>query len=279
MELPPLRRFDVTKRELDTKAWNRKVAPDPSHYSVFVDEPAIFYLDGEPFGFYLPITADETAALRTAAQTIEYQEGYRTVGLKSRSRVIGYQPRLTIRRDFCSTAGLARESPEAHAALCKGAAIAAQYFKAAFPAQYAEQDAVVREQTKACWILPDSFYTSGICNWDNQLRYHFDAGNFKGTWNSMFTFKRDLEGGYLAIPEIDVCLAVRDGTLSLFPAATFMHGVTPFKKMSPRAYRYTLVFYALQQMCHCGTPAEELERIRRVKTDREKRRKGTPSVE
>lgn len=274
MELPPLRRLDVTKREVDTKAWRLKVAPDPSHYSIFIDEPTVLYMDGRPAGLYVPMPPEEVAPMRAALQSLEYQETYRTNGLKTRSRVVGYQPRITIRRDYCTTAILASENPQAHSTICAGAALASEYFRQLFPAEAAEQEALVREQTKECWILPNSWYTSGICNWDNQLRYHFDAGNFVGTWNAMFTFKRDLEGGFLAVPELDLCFAVRDGTLSIFNAEALLHGVTPFKKLSPRSYRYTVVFYALKQMCNCGTPAEELERIRRVKTEREHRRRS-----
>lgn len=271
---PSLPRVDLVSREVDTKAWKLKVVPDPSHYSRVLDEPALLYVDGRPAGMYVIPPAEETAAARAAVQTIEYQTTARTAGLKTTSRVIGYQPRITVRRDYCTAAALAHEAPAQHAALCSGAALATRYLEHYFPEQLDMQRRIVNDATKPGWVLPGSHYTSGICNWNNQLRYHFDGGNFPDTWNSMLTFKKDIEGGYLAIPELDVALAVRDGSLSVFNAQGFLHGVTPFKKLSPRAYRYTVVYYALQGMCRCGTPLEELERIRSVKTEREQRRRS-----
>lgn len=267
-----MRRVDLTKRELDTKAMVRKVAPDPSHYSQVIDEPCVLYVDGALAGFYGVLPEEEVAPLRQAVQQIHYQDTYRTGGLKTTSRVIGFQPRVTIRRDFCTAAALANEAPLQHAQLCSGAAIATRYLRNHCPDQLARQEAILRERVKPEWVLPDAAYTSGICNWNNQLRYHFDQGNFEGTWNAMLTFKKDIEGGYLAVPELDVALAVRDGTLSVFNAQGLMHGVTPFKKLSPRAYRYTVVYYALSGMCQCGSRAQELERIRTVKAQREQKR-------
>lgn len=274
MQFPNLPRIDLTSREMDTKSMQRKVVPDPSHYSRVIDEPCILYVDGEPGGLYLTPPTEQTGQIRQAVQQIEYQSTARTGGLKTTSRVIGYQPRITVRRDFCTAAALARENPSAHIALCSGAALASQYLRHYFPEQTAVQEATVRKDTRPEWILPDTHYTSGICNWNNQLRYHFDTGNFPGTWNSMLTFKKDLEGGFLAVPELDIAFAVRDGSLSIFNAQGFLHGVTPFKKLSPRAYRYTIVYYALQGMCRCSSPAVELERIRTVKTQREQRRRS-----
>lgn len=210
--------------------------------------------------------------IRQAVMHIKYQSTARTAGLKTTSRVFGFQPRVTIRRDFCTVAALAREAPPEHNALCLGARLASTTLCHYAPDQYAQQEKILTQSVKQDWILPHSIFTSGIVNWNNQLRYHFDAGNFEGSWNAMLTFKKDMEGGYLAIPEVDAALAVRDGTLSIFNAQGLLHGVTPFKKLSPRAYRYTIVYYALQGMSHCGTLPEELARIRAVKTEREKKR-------
>lgn len=274
MNLPPLQRVDLTTREVDTDAWKRKVAPDPSHYSTVIDSPSLLYVNGQRAGVYMPLPEGELAPVRMACQRIEYQATYRTAGLKTTSRVFGYQPRIAIRRDFCTSAALARESPHEHGWLCGGAGLVSRYLRQLFPDEMALQEKIVAERTKPEWVLPNTHYTSGIVNWNNQLRYHFDAGNYPDTWNAMLTFKKDIEGGYLAVPELDCAFAVRDGTLSVFNAQGFMHGVTPFKKLSPRAYRYTVVYYAMEGMCRCGSHLQELERIRMVKTSREQKRRG-----
>lgn len=272
MTLP---RVELQKREMDTKAMWRKVAPKPEDCSRLIDESCELWMEGRPVGIYLVLPESEVSPIRQAVQNIKYASGYRTVGLKSTSRVIGFQPRVAIRHDYCTAAALAHEDPQAHNALCSGAAIASRYFEQYLPEAFNEQEEFVRGKVRPEWILPNGgFYTSGICNWNNLLRYHFDAGNIPGTWNAMLTFKKDIQGGHLAIPELDVALAVRDGTLAIFNAQGLIHGVTPFRKLSPKAYRSTIVFYALQGMCHCGTPVQELERIRQVKTLREQKRRG-----
>lgn len=238
-----------------------------------LDEDALLYIDGAPAGFYLTLPEGQVGQIRHAVQSIKYNSEFRTSGLKTCSRVFGFQPRITIRRDFCTAAELAREAPPAHAALCAGATTVSSYLEKLFPDVAHKQGAIVRERIKDGWVLPSSPYTSGIVNWDNQLRYHFDKGNLPGTWNAMLTFKKDVDGGFLAVPELDVAFAVRDGSLTVFNAQGFMHGVTPWRKLSPRAYRYTVVYYALHGMCNCGTPKEELERIRAVKTQRELKRR------
>jgi hypothetical protein len=272
--LRSLQRVDLTEREVPTKAWKLKVLPDPSHYATVIDQPSVLYLNGKPAGLYVSLDETEVGCIRAAVRAIEFHTTARTGGLKTTSRVIGYQPRVTVRRDFCTSAALSFEDPRSHEALCEGAGLVSRHFHQAFPEEYVQQAKIVREAAKADWILPNSFYTSGICNWNNLLRYHHDGGNFPGTWNAMLTFKKDIEGGFLAVPELNVALAVRDATLSIFNAQHFLHGVTPFRRLSATAYRYTIVYYALQGLCNCGTPAEELQRIRNVKTDRERRRRS-----
>ena len=195
-----LPRVDLKKRDVDVKAWWRKIAPDSSHYSTLLDTSSLLFVDGEPAGFYVTLPEDEVFQIRQACQAIEYQSTYRTVGLRTCSRVIGFQPRLALRRDYCTSVALERESPESHSALCAGAALVAKYLQGYFPEQHAAQARIVQERVKPEWVLPGSHFTSGIVNWNSQLRYHFDAGNFPGTWNAMLTFKKDIDGGYLAIP-------------------------------------------------------------------------------
>lgn len=265
-------RVDVQRKALDIKGWVRERAPTVNDYSRVIDEDCVLYLDGAPVGLYMKLPEAELAPIRAAVQRIEFIKGYRTQGLKSTSRVVGFQPRVTVRRDFCTVAALAREAPGAHQAICDGAALSTRELLRHVPEVGGKHAAIVSEKVKPEWTLSNSSYTSGIVNYNNPLRYHHDAGNLPGTWNAMLTFKKDIEGGYLSVPELDIAFAVRDGTLSIFNAQGLLHGVTPFKKCSTTAHRYTLVYYALAGLCHCGTATEELARIKLVKTQREKKR-------
>lgn len=51
-----------------------------------------------------------------------------------------------------------------------------------------------------------------------------------------------------------------------------MHGVTPIIKTHRDGYRFTVVYYSLEQMWKCLTITQELARIRNVKTQREAKR-------
>lgn len=250
-------------------------APKAEDYARLINTDCLLYIGGKLAGIQLQLPEQQVSRMRAAVQAIEYQTTARSAGLKTTSRVIGYQPRMTTRRDFCTAAALAKEAPRAHSDICQGAVLASDILAEHLPEQHAQQRDLLGAKIRAGWQLNGGCFTSGICNWNNQLRYHYDGGNLPSTWNAMFTFKRDLAGGYLSVPQLGIALGVPDASLTIFNAQGFMHGVTPFRKLTGRAYRYTVVFYAMAGMCHCGTPAEELGRIRKLKTDRENKRRST----
>lgn len=267
-----MKRLDLKRHEVDTDAWWRKVAASDSHFSVVIDEPFLGFEGDELRVVYLHVDPEKTAALRTAVQTIRYEKGYRTVGLKSCSRVFGFQPRLTIRRDFCSAAGLSLESPREHDAIVQGGERASELFKQFHPAQFQAQSDILKAKVRPEWTLPGGVFTSGIVNYNNELRYHFDAGNFPNCWSGMYVFSSDVRGGSLSLPEFKIAVELRNSSLIFFNGATVFHGVTPIHKKSLRGARYSIVYYALRDMCKCLSAAEELERIRQVKTQREIKR-------
>ena len=84
----------------------------------------------------------------------------------------------------------------------------------------------------------------------------------------MIAFRNKIEGGRLSLPEYNLGLEIDDSTVTLFDGQKILHGVTPIQYLSPESYRFTLVYYSLSQMWKCTTPKEELERIKRVKTQR-----------
>src|SRR6185369_973882 len=121
-------------------------------------------------------------------------------------------------------------------------------------------------------------FTSGIINDNNPLAYHYDSGNFKGVWSAMFGFKRHVEGGHLSVPELvdtdnrALGFEIADKSLLLFDGQGLLHGVTPIRKTRAEARRFTVVFYSLQQMWKCEPVESEVQRIRRIRTERERKR-------
>lgn len=248
-----------------------------------VSGSAVIEVDGKPAIVYIaPVEeAQEMEALRRALMKIRYIDDYRTAGLKTNSRVIGYQPRVTLRRDFCTVASSSHEHPAEHAVAVDGARIASGYYERWNPAGY--RDHLEKAQRiRPEWRLLSTPFTSGIINDNNPLKYHFDSGNIKGAWSAMFGFKRGIEGGHLACPELRVAdgpdagkvigFEIADKSLLLFDGQGTLHGVTPIRKTRPDAHRFTVVYYSLAQMWNCLEPGEEVTRIQKLRTEREHRR-------
>lgn len=198
----------------------------------------------------------------------------RTSGLPSTSRVFGYEPRRTIRQDYCKATILTSEEPEVHAVLAAWAGVLADHYARLLPDQ-AREHRLVASGVRREYLLPGRMFTSGIVNRSNRLRYHQDRGNKPGLWSAMLVLRHAMSGGHLHVPEYDALLELPHGALLLFNGADLWHGVTPMVEERADAVRYSLVFYTLAGMWRCLPPAEELERIRQVKTGREQRRART----
>ena len=84
----------------------------------------------------------------------------------------------------------------------------------------------------------------------------------------MVAFRDKVEGGHLAIPEYNIGLEIADLSLTFFAGQEVLHGVTPFHT-NQGGYRYTLVYYTMNQMWKCEDVSTEVARIRQRKTTRE----------
>ena len=200
---------------------------------------------------------------------IKYNTTLRTRGLRTTSRIFGYMPRETIRKDFCSSTSLAREYPQEHKTICDFASLLSKFYKNHCPDMYDYHEKVVKDKIKDEWIIDQSPFTSGIINKNNPLKYHLDAGNIKHVFSNMVCFKKDCTGGHLSIPEFNIGLEIADKTMLFFDGQSIMHGVTPFNLKSIQAYRFTIVYYTLHQMWKCEPIDKEIARIKTVKTNRE----------
>lgn len=268
---------ELAPQALDLTEYVKRTALERDYKELYTRE-TLFTFQGEPFLYYGFLDGDCSDLVRTL-QRIEYQTSTRTGGLKTVSRVFGYQPRVALRRDFCSATSLSTQDPEANALMLSyGKQLTARY-RATFPAVYEKQATAVRERVRPEWAMPETVFTSGIINKNNPLKYHFDAGNFKGVCSCMIGFKRDVAGGYLSIPEFNIALEIGDRSISIFDGQSLLHGVTPIRKLSPMAYRYTAVYYALEQMWKCEPLELELARIRNLKTAREIKRANSVVVD
>lgn len=210
------------------------------------------------------------AALHEAASKIKYPtNAKRTNGLPVKNRSFGFTTRNVIRGDYCSAASLARESSRVHIELCDFAAEIASVYSQCLPAAFEDHARRAINRIASEWNLGDQdVFTSGNANRNNAIAYHYDTGNIKGACSAMIVLRRSVSGGELILPEYDVGIYLDDGDCLFFDGQGLLHGVTPLV-VENGGYRISLVYYTLDQMWKCLTGTQELERIKKEKTERE----------
>lgn len=264
----------VERRAVDFSAYKMRSAIE-TDCGTLISESVSFWCDGKNTLNYIEreeLPEFNLQELVGVVRGIEYNETFRTAGMKTRSRIFGYMPRNVLRKDYCAPTKLVNEAPNKHGVIVGAADWLDQVYLSVSRETYERHREMSDLKVLPEYRLGRSVFTSGIINYNNPLRYHFDTGNYRGVWSAMITLKHQIIGGYLALPEYDVMLELKHGSVLLFDGQGILHGVTPFQTLSKDAFRYTLVFYSLLGMWKCQTITEELARIRNLKTQRERKR-------
>lgn len=225
---------------------------------VAVDENGVVQL------VYMQLPEDENyTKLKLVMKSLKYGKSTRVSGLSTESTIFGFQPPVPLRgRPYCSMTGLASNSPKVDAYMawyCK------KNIMPLFEEHYAENLAQHLESIKEVkkeWLMKDIPFTGGVINKSNQLNYHTDIQNIKGSINAMIYFVRDTDGGELSLPLYGVSIKPKDRYVLLF-RNDLVHGVTPINKINKDAYRFSVVYYANAGMDKCGTIQEELAKARK----------------
>lgn len=268
-----MRTIEIRGKDIDLKSYKARSAYEPDA-STFIDFDCLITDGNKPVILYKKLDID-TSRLRRAVRSIKYATSTRTNGLKTTSAIFGYRPRVVLRNDYCTATAMATQDKANHDIIAGFASELTQYYKEYFPEIFSTHTEMVEARVKGDWVIPGSPFTSGIVNKNNPLKYHHDSGNFKGVLSNMVVFKRDTKGGHLSCPEYDLMFECADNTVVIFDGQSILHGVTPIQHMTKDAYRYSVVYYSLEQMWKCDTVDEELVRIRAKKLERElKRRKS-----
>jgi hypothetical protein len=271
----------LKKKEIELNEYIKRTALE-SDYKTLITEPTIIVDedDGELKIVYDHLAQLDTSDIVAALKKIKYHEGQRARGLVSRSRIIGYRPRLEMRGDYCSSTSMATEFPAEHALVTEFALKLEEYYKTYHEEGYKKHKELTEGKVKAAYrIQGKSIFTSGIINKNNPLKYHYDTGNFKDVYSCMVVFKKDITGGYLSVPAYDVAFQLPNNAIFLFDGQSILHGVTPIKFDSEDAHRFSIVYYSLKRMWQCLEIDDELARIRKKKTSRERSRAKVPLTE
>lgn len=138
--------------------------------------------------------------------------------------------------------------------------------------QFGKHRDIVRAKVRPEYMASEVF-TSGIINHTTQLPYHTDAGNFSGCWSLMLVLKSpQIGGGNLIIPEYSAELDLQNGSVVIFNGAELLHGVSRIYNPDPdNEYRFSIVFYSMEQLWQCKSPTEELANVRKMRTELESR--------
>lgn len=263
---------DIIKKHVDYKQYVKRSAKE-SDFSLLIRESLIVKDEkGNPVVVYLEIPDMPSIKMVEVLQSIEYDVNKRSRGLATRSKIFGYMPRDTMRKDYCSSTAMARNMPEAHEYVTGFGRLLTGFYEKYCPEMFKVHEKIANDKIANDWKIHGTPFTSGIINKNNPLKYHFDGGNVSKVYSNMVCFRKDCEGGHLSIPEYDIGLEISNKSILLFDGQSIMHGVTPFHLSTIKAYRYTLVYYTLKAMWSCEPIDKELARIRTRKNERELRR-------
>jgi hypothetical protein len=278
-----VRRFELTRRPISAELARRSAAE--SDTDIIYSEPGIYCHDGEPVIIYGRLEQRHDKML-WAVRTFGFSPDTRgthggnlqngiTRGreITGESRIFGFAPPVAYNplANFCRPASSYQSHPAQHSVICEFGSLLTSIYQAAAP-EVAARHTTLLKGTRPEWVLPGTLFTSGIVNKNNSLKYHLDRGNLESVMSCMVVFRQFCEGGYLSIPEFNARWMLDDHSYFLFDGQSYLHGVTPIKRLNKKAYRHSVVYYALRAMEKCGSVMEELSRARAEKRAREQRR-------
>jgi hypothetical protein len=254
------------RRPVDVKELIRTGAPERA---ATIEEPTIVR-DAETGALVCVVARfpGDLARYRWGVLNLPLDTTVRAGGIRNRSRVFGYSSRRELmRRNACRCSAAALEAPEAHSIVADSATELSAEVRRLAPERAEPDETLAKSMIDGDWLMGESWWTSGVLNFNSPLAYHFDANNAP-VWNAMVSIRKGVRGGHLHVPAYDLVLACRDGDVAFFPAYQELHGVTPLKVRAD-GYRFTAVYYTIEGMKNCLPVADEVAHGARGRTQAE----------
>lgn len=133
-------------------------------------------------------------------------------------------------------------------------------FAASLPDRYAAQQAVV-QQTSDDFYISGTVFTTLTVNMSFVTAIHQDAGDLKAGFGVMSALRAgDFSGCYTCFPQYRVAADMQTGDVLLADVHEW-HGNTPLHATG-RYERLSLVYYYRENMQHCDSAAEEVEKAK-----------------
>lgn len=257
-----MKRIDLTQVEHNTKIGDACEYKEPN-----VTEDSIFYVDGEPIGFYLTKMPEKMCKLADLANAELLTKNVPKT-MMNRPTVKGYDKKTgkgiyEYRSQFSTIIGSCPPKPHMRRPYPSHLSVhtvkTAQTFikamlllaeeselliKQILPKQYEKQIELFR-QVPDKWKFGNIF-TSSISNFNISAPFHRDTGNIVNTVNAIICKRFNSKGGDLHIPDYDATIGQQDNSILVYPAWRNVHGVTPIIPTRKGGYRNSLVFYPLK---------------------------------
>lgn len=249
---------------------SRKTGEECEYIEPNVTEDCIFYVDGEPIGFYLTKMPDKMCKLANLAdaefrsknvpksmlaragklralQAGKSKEEANLIDVEQFSTIIGsVPPKALMRREYKNRSSVhgVKSAQTFIKAMLLLAKESEQLIKELLPKQYEQQIQLFKEVPNK-WRFANLF-TSSISNYNISAPFHRDAGNIVGAVNVIICKKFNSKGGDLHIPDYNATIGQQDNSILVYPAWRNLHGVTPIIPTYEGGYRNSLIFYPLK---------------------------------
>jgi hypothetical protein len=235
-------------------------------------EDSIFYLDGEPVGFYMTQMTDKMCQLADIANKEFNSKNVpktkldrsdvlkaqidnpkltrsqaRKIGTSQMSCILGgIPPKPQFKRYYptLSSVHSVKSAQTFIKAMLMLAKESEQLIKEIMPKQYEAQTKLFEDVDKK-WRFGNLF-TSSISNYNISAPFHRDTGNIKGAVNVIICKRNNSKGGDLHVPDYDITIGQQDNSMLVYPAWKNIHGVTPIIPTHEGGYRNSLIFYPLK---------------------------------
>jgi hypothetical protein len=261
--------YQVTALKPEPEEWIHRQA-SLSHVKNLIEPDTIILAPNGEVIIVFGKLEQEFSDVKTFLRKVKYNKNRRATRYIAEGKnaknfsdaTFGYKPKKPIFNTPASACNFNFTYPAYYSRLIQLGLHLTEKYKTYGAAKYEYQKNTVTEQVKPNWIIPGTVFTQGIINDSNTLDYHYDRGNFKDFWSCMSVFCHDIKGGELVVPSLDLALNIQDYTYVLFNGQAHIHGVNTIKKLSAKAFRYSVVYYALQGMKNCESLEAEIQKAR-----------------
>ena len=260
-----MKRIDLEARPFDVKIGDTVENLTPN-----VTEDSIFYLDGEPIGFYIKSISGklkqyiDIANAELLSERVPKQEMSRGpqgskkdklerakagINLVTQySTILGaVPPKPHMRRNY-PTISSVHTVPSAKTfikAMLLAVYEAEELIKTITPEIFERQLAITNEKVPPKYRF-GRLFTSSISNFNIAANYHIDGGNQRDCVNVIIAKRSHAKGGNTTVPEYGATMDSSDDSMLVYPAWRNVHGVTPIIPLKEGGYRNSLIFYPLR---------------------------------